>query len=341
MISNPKRNIIIIICFFVLIFICWFFSFGWLGDKYKLVESNEFLMDTNVTVKMYVNNKNKGKDLLTKVFAEAERIEHIMEPVKGDGELQRINRSSAEKWWKLSPELKAVIDRTFFFYEKSGGAFDPTIASVKWLWEFEKGGRVPSENEISEALETVGLSKVKMKDDSLSLGYTGTRLDLGGIAKGYVVDRMIMILKESDINAGLINAGGDIYTFGKKPGGNDWVIGLRHPRMNKTIMLDTISLPAVATSGDYERCFIHEGVRYHHILDPAKGYPARGCISVTVWTKTAMDADILATAIFVLGPQKGLKLAENLDDVETLVFFEEDDSVEYVMSSGIRDIIKL
>ena len=341
MIISCKKNIFILTCFVILMFICWIFSCGWIGGNLKLVESTEFLMNTNVTVKMYIGNKNKGKNLLTKVFTEAKRIEHIMESSNGDGELQRINRSSAKEWWVLSPELKVVIDRAFFFYEKSGGAFDPTIASVKWLWEFEKGGRVPSENEIKEALETVGLSRIKMKNDSLSLCFPGTKLDLGGIAKGYVVDRMIRILEESGVSAGLINAGGDIYTFGKKPGGNDWIIALRHPRMNKTIVLDTISLPAVATSGDYERYFINDGVRYHHILDPSKGYPARGCISATVWTNTAMDADILATAIFVLGPQKGLKLAENMDDVETLVFFEEDDSVKYVMSSGIRDSIKL
>lgn len=341
MIFNYIKHGFVVICFVVLTVIFWILSCGWFGNKYKLVENTEYLMGTSVTVKIYVNNKNKGNDLLKRVFIEAKRIEHIMEPLKGDGELKRINTNPAETWWKLSPELKTVIDRSVFFYEKSGGAFDSTIASVKWLWEFEKGGRLPSENEIKEALGTVGLSQVKIKGDSLSLGSPGTKLDLGGGAKGYVVDRMIVFLKESGIIAALVNAGGDIYTFGKKPGGIDWVIGFRHPRTERTIKLDTISLPAVATSGDYERYFIQDGIRYHHIFDPVTGYPARGCVSVTVWAKTAMDADIIATAIFVLGSQKGLELAENMEDVEALIFFEQDGSIMNVMSSGVKDKIKL
>ena len=153
---------------------------------------------------------------------------------------------------------------------------------------------------------------------------------------------MIKILKKSGVSAGLVYAGGDIFTFGKKPGGKDWVIGFRHPRSRKTIELNTISLSAVATSGDYERYFIQDGVRYHHILDPSTGYPVRECASVTVWAETAMDADILATSIFVLGPRKGLELAENMNNVETLIFFEKEDGVvEHVISSGVRDKVKL
>ena len=341
MMFNYKKHSFFVICLVILTVTFFILSYGWFGSRYKLVENTEYLMSTSVTVKIYVNNKNKGNDILKKVFTEAKRIEYIMEPLKGDGELKRINTSPAETWWELSPELRAVIDRSVFFYEKSGGAFDPTIASVKWLWDFENGGRLPSENEIKEALGTVGLSRVKIKGDSLSLGNSGTKLDLGGVAKGYIVDRMIMFLRESGVIAGLVNAGGDIYTFGEKPGGIDWVVGFRHPRTKKTIKLDTISLPAVATSGDYERFFIQDGVRYHHILNPVTGYPARGCASVTVWAKTAMDADIMATAIFVLGPQKGLELVESMDDVEVLIFFEQDSSIRNVVSSGVRDKIKL
>jgi len=341
MISNHIKHSFIIICLIVLIVIFWILSYGWFGNKYKLVENTEYLMSTSVTVKIYVNNKNKGNDIIKKVFAEAKRIEHIMEPLKGDGELRRINTGPAERWWNLSPELKAVINHSVFFYRKTGGAFDPTIAFVKWLWDFENGGRLPSENEIKEALGTVGLSRVKIKGDSLSLERPGTKLDFGGVAKGYIIDKMIMLLKESCVVAGLVNAGGDIYTFGKKPGGIDWIIGFRHPRTKETIKFDTISLPAVATSGDYERFFIQDGVRYHHILDPKTGYPARGCASVTVWAKTATDADIVSTAVFVLGPEKGLELVENMDDYEVLIFFEKDGGVKNVMSSGVKDKIKL
>ncbi len=307
----------------------------------KLIESTEFLMSTNVTAKVYVDSRADGEELLKKVFAEAKRIESIMQPREGDGELQRINNNTAGTRFELSPELKTVIDRAKYFYEQSGGAFDPTIASVKWLWEFDKDGRIPAKDEIDGALSTVNYSSVSLEGNTLKLGLKGTKLDLGGIAKGYIVDSLISLLKENGVKSGLINAGGDIYTFGKKSNGDDWIIGLRHPRMDKSYVLDHITLPAVATTGDYERYFMRNGVRYHHILDPSTGYPARRSVSVTVWTETAMDADALATTIFVLGPEEGVALAERLENVEALVFYDEDDELKYALSSGIEDIIKL
>jgi FAD:protein FMN transferase len=340
MIKRGKKNIYIS-CFIVLMAMSWFLFCGWFGNRLKVIESTEFLMNTNVTAKIFVKDRAKGEELFRRAFAEAKRIERIMQPIEGDGELQRINKSPTGTRFELSPELKTVIDRSFYFYGKSGGAFDPTIASVKWLWEFDQAGRLPSDNELREALGTVGLSGISLNGNNLELGNSGNKLDLGGIAKGYIVDRIIDLLRDNGVQSGLINAGGDIYTFGKKPNGADWIIGLRHPRMNKTIVLDHIPLPAVATSGDYERYFMLEGVRYHHILDPATGFPARGCVSVTVWATSAMDADVLATSIFVLGPERGIALAESMDNVEALVFFEDDGRLEYAASSGIRDIIKL
>ncbi|MFC1490439.1 FAD:protein FMN transferase [Candidatus Latescibacterota bacterium] len=340
MINSGKKNIYIL-CIIALFAVSWLFSGGWLFNKVKLIESTEFLMSTNVTVKIYVKDRKEGEELFKRVFSEAKRIESIMHSHEGEGELREINKSDSGVGFKLSPELKTVLDRSFYFYGKSGGAFDPTIASVKWLWEFDKDGRIPSENELNEALGTVGLSKVSLNGDSLSLGNHGSKLDLGGIAKGFIVDVIVKLLMDDGVESGLINAGGDIYTFGQKPNGDDWIIGLRHPRMDKTIVLDHIPFPAVATSGDYERYFLRDGMRYHHILDPATGKPARGSVSVTVWTLSAMDADVLATTIFVLGPERGIELAESLDNVEAVVFFMVDGNLENVVSSGIRDIVKL
>ena len=292
-----------IACIITLLIMCWFFSCGWFGNGLRLIESTEFLMSTNVTAKVYVDNQTDGEKLFDRIFAEAKRIERIMQPLEGDGELQRINSSAPNTSFELSPELKTVLDRAMYFYEQSGGVFDPTIAEVKWLWEFDKDGRIPSKDELAAALRTVGFSGITLDENTLKLGPNGTKIDLGGIAKGYMVDRIIALLKENGVESGLINAGGDIYTYGKKPNGDDWIIGMRHPRMDKSYVLDHIPLPAVATSGDYERYFIRDGIRYHHILDPATGYPARKSVSVTVWTETAMDADALATTIFVLGPE--------------------------------------
>ncbi len=325
----------------VMLIALWFFTGGWFWKKHVFVESTQILMGTSFTVKTYTKDRKTGEQLIKKAFDEAQRIEHIMEPLKGDGELKRINSGEHNRWWVLSPDLRTVIEQSFFFFERSGGTFDPTIASVKWLWDFENDGHIPRRNELKEKLNTVGMSMIELKGDSLRFKNPGTMLDTGGVAKGYAVDRMIACLKAGGAIAGMVNAGGDISMFGKKPGGKDWVIGLRHPRKNRALNLDSISFPAVATSGDYERYFIKDGVRYHHILDPSTGYPARGCISVTTWAKSAMIADILSTTFFVLGPEKGLALAESLDNVETCIFFEKDGELRCSLSSGIKGRVKL
>ena len=325
----------------LLISISWIFSAGWFWKKPAFVDATEILMTTTFTVKVYSKDRKTAEHLVEEVFAEARRIEQVMEPINGNGELESINSRTRDGWYVLSSDLSAVLRRSSFYYDCTGGAFDPTIGSVKWLWDFENGGHVPPENELKEKLESVGLSHVELRSDSLRFTHPQTRLDLGGVAKGYAVDRMIAILKAGGSTAGLVNAGGDITMFGKKPGGKDWVIALRHPRMQQIVDLDGISYSAVATSGDYERFFMKDGIRYHHILDPVTGYPARGCISVTTWATSVMDADILSTAIFVMGPKRGLALAESLDNVETLIFYEEDGRIKTAMSSGIKGRVKL
>ena len=319
---------------------------GWMGGGPRRVSDVEFLMSTMVEVIVYYDDEDDAHDIIRMAFDEAKRIEHIMEARKGDGEMERINSATGKTRWTISPELSAVLERTGHFYRLTDGLFDPTIAPVKWLWDFEGEGRLPPAQEIREQLTHVGYDRVNLQGSQLVFSDDGIKLDLGGVAKGYAVDRMIDVLKEHGIKEGLVNAGGDIVTFGKKPGKaklpferaepEDWKIAVRHPRLNRQIEIKPAGLPAVATSGDYERYFIKDGVRYHHILDPRTGYPANLSISVTVWTTTAMDADILATAIFALGPEKGIKLAERLDNVETLVFYEKNDKVHAVATRGIE-----
>lgn len=313
----------------------------WFRRTPQLFEATEFLMDTAVTLKVYTVKEQQGRQAMRKAFDEAARIEKIMEARKGDGELQKINLNPGDSWWTVSEDLKNVLERSKYFFERTRGAFDPTIAAVKWLWDFENKRDIPEENEIEEKLASVDFSGIDIQGNRIRFTRQGTRLDLGGVAKGYAVDRMITVLQKNGIESGLVNAGGDIATFGKKPGGKNWTIGVSHPRLSRSIRVKPINLWAVATSGDYQRFFMKDGVRYHHILDPSTGYPAHGCISVTVWADSAMDADILATSIFVLGYEKGLKLAESLENVETLIFYETDGSVKTVQSTGIKDTIKI
>ncbi len=325
----------------------WTASGGCFLRRQVPVDVTEFIMDTAVTVKIYYQDRARGEELLKEAFQEAKRIEHMMEAVKGDGEIRQLNLRTSPGTFTLSPELATVFREAKRYYELSNAAFDPTIAAVKWLWDFTGEGRKPTDDELRKALKTVGFDKVEISGDSIHFSDVTTKIDLGGIAKGYTVDAMIEYLKSKGVNSILVNAGGDIMIVGKKPAATffgepkDWVIGVRHPRLNRTMTLPWNPYPAVATSGDYQRFFVQDGVRYHHIIDPATGYPATGCASVTVWTTSAMLADLLATTIFVLGPEKGVAFAESLDSVETLIFYERDGKIETALSSGIKGRIGL
>lgn len=319
----------------------WLVTGGFLWWKPVEVSDTAFLMDTVVTIKIYTRNRSDGERLIADAFDEGRRVERIMEPLKGDGELQRINNGDSAGWHVISPELRMVLEDAAKVNRLSDGAFDPTIAAVKWLWTFEEGSTVPDSSLIAGKMAGVGFSHVRFSGDSLFIDNPATKIDLGGIAKGYAVDRMLAALDVDGVSGGLVNAGGDIAMFGEKPGDKDWVIAIQHPRLNRNLILEHVPLSAVVTSGDYERYFMVDGVRYHHILDPKTGYPARGSIAVTVWANDATDADALSTAIFVLGPEKGVALAERLEDVEALVFSETGNDVHASMSSGIKGKIAL
>lgn len=318
----------------------WMLLGGCMGAPQKIV-STDFSMNTIITITVYDRSRAKGEASIRKAFDEIERIEHVLEPLKGDGDLKRINAGPAGVWWEMNPDIRAVLERSGHFHDLTGGAFDPTIGPVKWLWDFENGGKIPDPGELAGALRLVDLGKVEIRGNRFRFAEQGMKLDFGGIAKGYAVDRMAEVLRRNGIKSALVNAGGNIITIGRKPGNKEWTIGVRHPRKDDAILVEPAPRIAVATSGDYERFFIENGVRYHHILDPKTGRPVQRCISATVWTDTAIDADALSTAIFVLGPEKGVELAKRLGNVETLIFYEKDGRLETAMSPGVIGKVKL
>ncbi len=319
----------------------WLSVGGFFRNRLASVEKTEVIMDTSVTVKLFASSRREGERLIDLAFVEARRVERIMEPYKGDGELKRLNARDRAGSFPAEEELRMVLGASLDMTMQSHGAFDPTIGTVKQLWNFEEGGPVPPSARISEALAHVGPGRVAIKGDSIWFADPEVQLDLGGSAKGYAVDRMIAVLRDAGVESCLVNAGGDIRTAGEKPGGDPWVIAVRHPRMSRTLVMKPVPLPAVATSGDYERFFVENGIRYHHILDPKTGYPTRECASVTAWASTALEADILSTTIFVLGPEEGLAFAENRPDTEALIFYERDGELDAVMTSGIVGVIDL
>ncbi|MBT3366280.1 MAG: FAD:protein FMN transferase [Nitrospina sp.] len=279
------------------------------------------MMGTLVNISIYEKDKNLAQQVIKKAFNEIERMERLMSTHIPNSEVSKINASAGLRPVPVSPEVLEVISRALYWAEKSNGALDVSLGPVQELWEFDGDQpSLPDKISLEQELSKVDYRKIQIKNETVYLKEKGMRLHLGAIAKGYAVDRAVNILKESNIHHALINAGGDLKTLGKRPDQTAWKIGLQHPRKPELILASfSLSEKAVATSGDYQKYFDHEGTRYHHILNPKTGYPVLGAMSATVITKTVMDADALSTALFVMGAKKGLAFIDSLKDTEGLI----------------------
>jgi thiamine biosynthesis lipoprotein len=201
-------------------------------------------------------------------------------------------------------------------YNLSTGAFDISLENLNNAWRFDSDNpRLPSEKEITAALNKSGWKKIEMREENTFSRREGVGFNFGAIAKGYAVDQAITILSRLNIGNALVNAGGDIRTLGK-----DWVVGIQHPRnLSLTAERTELNNFSIATSGDYEKYFETDGERYHHIFDPSSGYPAKDVMSVTILSVECVFADALSTAVFVMGVEKGLDLINQLQDTETMI----------------------
>jgi thiamine biosynthesis lipoprotein len=289
-------------------------------------------MSTYLTVIVAAERPPDWEKLFALADAQAARFDYRRE----QSPLWRLNREGKAV---LDAESAAVLRSALEIAEASGGAFDPTLLPVTELWAFETGGRLPAPEQIRAALARTGFREVALKPGGEAALPAGFGLDLGGIAKGAVVDLLAGRMLNDGQTDFLIEAGGDILVSGRKPGGDPWVIAIRHPRKDGAL-LGMLRLgseserSAVVTSGDYERYFERNGVRYHHILNPATGAPARGLASVTVIAPTATEADGLATAAFVLGMDKGLQFLEEREHVEGLLIEEAGGDLRAAVTGG-------
>ena len=235
------------------------------------------------------------------------------------------------------PEIIEVARLALQIARDSGGAFDITIAPLIELWGFyEKSPRLPAEEEIAACLRRVGYQHLMLDSAVLTKSKADVQIDLGGIAKGYAVQQAAAILKKEGVTSALIDAGGDVYTLGKK-GGDMWKVGIRSPRGDDILGYVEIEDLAVMGSGDYERFFIKDGKRYHHIFNPKTGYPAQEVSGTTLIHPDPMVADAWNTAIFVLGPEKGLKQVEQIPNMETVIVTASD---EIIYSTGLKKALQ-
>ncbi|MBI5025372.1 MAG: FAD:protein FMN transferase [Nitrospirae bacterium] len=303
-------------------------------EKEKTYRQTEIAMDTDVTVTVVSPSERKAKDAVEAAFAEIKRLDKLLNYFSQDSELSAINRASGVNPVKVSPETLEVIKKAVDVARLTGGAFEPTIGPVMKLWNFELK-TIPDRKEIKNALALVDYRKVKINESTseIFLEKRGMELDLGGIAKGYAADRALEAIKAKGIKAALIAIAGDIKGFGLNHDGIPWKVGLQNPRPAKNSVgsqmpgdREMLTPPsagdimasfylkdrAVSTSGDYQRFFIKDKERYHHILNPETGQPAKGLISVTVIASDGYMADAISTGVLVLGPERGMKLLESL-----------------------------
>ena len=299
--------------------------------------ADRLLLGTLVTVKLY-GDEAVVRPHIEAAYAEFARVDSSMSHYREDSALRRLERQA-----RLAPThgpagLIAVLTRSQHFAALTDGAFDCTVGALTSLWNFPDAVVPPAPAQIDSVLALVGYEGLEVAAQSFRINRPGLQLDLGAAAKGYAVDQAVAAMQELGVEAGVIEAGGDIRYWGEKPDGQPWLFGVQHPRTpEQYLAVEDLGLAAIATSGDYEQYFDWEGERYHHLLDPKTGHPARASISATVWAATALDADILSTAVFVLGPSQGLALVEDLPDVEGFIFFARDGQLMHRASTGMRD----
>ncbi len=286
-------------------------SFSQNGDPLYSVSVTKVLMGTLVEVSARHSDINLCRRALRSAFEEMKRIESLMSYQIDNSEISLINSSAGIHPVKVSSETFGVIKRSLGYSKLSGGLFDITIGAVSSLWGFngEREVEIPDSLTLDSLLKFVNYKNIELNysDTTVFLKLSGMELDLGGIAKGYAIDRGAAILRSMDVNNFILNAGGDIYASGRKDKNMKWTVGVKDPRDPSGIIADfKIENFAAATSGDYERFKIIDGVRYHHILNPFTGFPGKLSESATVLAPTAEKADALATYLFLLGNRKAL-----------------------------------
>lgn len=287
-------------------------------------EETRDLMGTYVKVVIYAD-EGIAEEAINVAFARMEEIERIATTWDSEGEAFKLNQNGYSD--TPSDELLELINLSLYYSELTDGSFDITIQPLLDLWEYNPDAdkqfweldESTQKPEINKALKLVGTDQIIIKDNTISFKEEGTKITLGGIAKGYAVDEALEVLKGMGIKYALVDAGGDIGTIGSKPDNELWDIALVNPDdTSQSLATFRVSDKAVTTSGNYERYFDPEA-KVGHIMDPKTGYSVTGCISVTIIADSCTQADVLATGVFVMGPEDGMRLVDSLDDVECFI----------------------
>ena len=309
----------------------------------RSVSASRLSMGSTLTLTAWTGDEPAAKAAFDGVFAESTRLERLMSTWIPESDVSRINRGAGTRPVPVSVEVREVLKTARQMSDWTNGRFDVTFGALSGLWKFDhdQDNVVPDMRDVRRRLPLIDYRAIQIDDaaGTVFVARHGMSIHLGGIGKGYAVDRGAAILRAAGLRDFMIQSGGDIYVAGLKDG-KPWRLGIQDPRgaPNHYFAQLDLSDGTFSTSGDYERAFVKSGRRYHHILDPATGEPARGTRSVTIVTSRAVLADGLSTGVFILGPDQGMALVERLPDVEGVIV---SDKNEVLISRGLRDKIRI
>ncbi len=325
---NTKISRIVIAVFAACLIVAVYFSVN-TNRQVELGSGHRLVMGTFAHIVVIAEDSNTAEKCIETAFAEIHKVDELMSDFKSNSEISKVNRDGFKSAIHLSQSTYEVLQRSIEFSKLTDGAFDISVGPLVDLFHSAQEKQVtPSKEQIAQARSKVGFEKLKLDEQNRTVKFAvdGMRLDLGGIAKGYAVDKAVEAMQTCGAIGGMVDIGGDIRCFGAPPEGrNHWLIGLQNPNLEKDTAGRNIVLKlkltngAVATSGDYQQYVLIEGKRYSHIIDRKTVTSTEGLSSVTIIADNATDADALATAVSVMGAEKGLELIESTNDTEAIL----------------------
>lgn len=346
---NKRHSRIVIVIVLVCLVVAFYFLV-FAGGCVKVDSGYRVVMGTFARVVAVAANSTKAHSSIQAAFAEIQKVDELMSDYKGDSEISQINRDGFKRPIEVSESTYQVLQKSIEFSKLTGGAFDITVGPlVDLLRSAEKNGAAPSKNQIARAKIKVGFEKLQLDGDNRTVKFSveGMRLDLGGIAKGYAIDKAVEAMQKCGASGGMVDIGGDIRCFGTPPKGRDhWLVGVQDPNVadddigtGQLLLTLKLTNAAVATSGGYRRFVLIDGKKYSHIIDANRGSSARELASVTIISKDAISADALATAVSVIGSEKGLALIEKTPETEAILISSQP-KLKLIRSSGVEPYIK-
>ncbi len=299
---------------------------SWTCNSQEIYKRTLKLMGSRFDITVVASNKVQGNTFIDLAVAEISRIESLISSWDPKSQTSLINKNSGIKPVIVDLELFNLIKRAVQISKITDGAFDITYASMDKIWKFDGSmTTMPLKATVAQSVSKVGYQNMILNEDdhSVFLKLKGMKIGFGGIGKGYAADQAKALLKKQNVEAGIINASGDMNTWGKRPNGEHWKVGITNPlNKNKVFALLPILEQAVVTSGNYEKYVMLNGQRYTHIIDPRTGYPSKGIVSASVFAPSAELADAIATSIFVMGRDVGLNLINQLNQLECIIVDE-------------------